>query len=271
MYFTVYKITNQVNNKIYIGVHKTNNLDDDYMSSSEVVHYAIKKYGIDKFKKEILFCFDNSTDMFDKEAELVNEEFVQRNDVYNLKVGGYGGWDHIHYTNEHREYVKMAGAARKTQMENFGNPFSGIQTEYNFAINEEFRKRVAALANTPEAIAKRKKTWEQNKTHQGKNNSQYGKKIYIDSLFDGDLPNISILNGQRYKPGEEPNGWILLSVWRDNKKCKSRSYGKCWYNNTIKNYLLYPNDPIIEKDKLIKGRIMTGMGKQNCGSTINGC
>jgi hypothetical protein len=30
MFYTVYKITNKINNKFYIGMHKTTNLDDGY-------------------------------------------------------------------------------------------------------------------------------------------------------------------------------------------------------------------------------------------------
>ena len=95
MFYIVYKITNLVNNKIYIGSHKTKNINDNYMGSGKLIRQAIEKYGLINFKKEILFVFDNPRQMYLKEAELVNPDFLKRDDVYNLNPGGCGGWDYI--------------------------------------------------------------------------------------------------------------------------------------------------------------------------------
>lgn len=93
--YTVYKTTNLINNKTYIGVHYTDNIYDDYLGSGNALHSAIKKYGITNFKKEILFTFNILEDAYNKEAELVNEEFVKRDDTYNLRLGGVGNsWQH---------------------------------------------------------------------------------------------------------------------------------------------------------------------------------
>lgn len=93
VYYTVYKTTNTLNGKIYVGCHITNSLEDGYLGSGLCLIRAVNKYGIDSFKKEILFCFDNKVEMFKKEKEIVNEDFIIRKDNYNLSVGGSGGWN----------------------------------------------------------------------------------------------------------------------------------------------------------------------------------
>lgn len=90
-YYLVYKITNDINSKRYIGCHKTKNLDDGYMGSGKILKRAIAKYGVDSFTKEILHVYDNPDDMLRREIELIQS----LNPEYNLHPGGNGGWGYI--------------------------------------------------------------------------------------------------------------------------------------------------------------------------------
>jgi len=103
----VYQTTCLTNNKIYIGVHKTININDSYIgcgvyrqSDTRILEKrkdkllfvrAVKKYGYNSFKRDILFIFNNAEDAYKKEQELVNKEFLLRDDVYNTKIGGNRG------------------------------------------------------------------------------------------------------------------------------------------------------------------------------------
>jgi len=91
VFYTIYKITNKLNQKFYIGMHQTENIDDGYMGSGKRIKAAIKKYGFENFKKEILHIFDNEEDMKNKEKELV----VINEQSYNLCEGGKGGFGYI--------------------------------------------------------------------------------------------------------------------------------------------------------------------------------
>jgi len=86
--YVVYQITNKINNNIYIGCHVTKNLKDNYLGSGTNIKKALKEFGQEHFEKIILYNFDNKEDMLAKERELVNEEFIKRQDTYNIVLGG---------------------------------------------------------------------------------------------------------------------------------------------------------------------------------------
>ena len=73
MYY-VYRITNKINGKFYIGVHKTEDFEDDYMGSGVAIRSAIEKYGIENFDKTMLYCYDNKKEAYEMEKQLVMEK-----------------------------------------------------------------------------------------------------------------------------------------------------------------------------------------------------
>ena len=91
MRYFVYKITNLLNGKIYIGAHRTKDIEDGYMGSGNLIKRAIEKHGKKYFKKEILKECETLDDMYDLEKQIVNIAFVKREDTYNIRVGGWGG------------------------------------------------------------------------------------------------------------------------------------------------------------------------------------
>lgn len=86
----VYKITNLINNKIYIGVHRTDNIDDGYMGSGNMIKRAITKYGKDNFVKEIIADYSTYFEALEHEKQLVTVSFINEDSNYNIREGGYG-------------------------------------------------------------------------------------------------------------------------------------------------------------------------------------
>ncbi len=138
-YYTVYKITNLVNDKIYIGVHQTFKLDDDYMGSGSEITKAIHKIGKINFKKEILYLLEDENSMFDKEAEIVTNEFIKLDSNYNIVPGG-GGWTVETARNGRTKTNKI------------------LEEKYGSDWRTVVGKMGAKASNTSEAKAKRKET-----------------------------------------------------------------------------------------------------------------
>ena len=125
MYFYLYKITNNLNGKIYIGVHKTSDLEDGYMGSGVYLNRAIRKHGPANFTKEILQFFTNEEKMYLTESIVVNSNFISRNDVYNVNIGGKGTFSYInqlpnqgHKKEQRSRAAKAAGDKHSDQMKN---------------------------------------------------------------------------------------------------------------------------------------------------------
>jgi len=99
-YYTVYKITNQINGKYYIGRHITSNLYDNYMGSGQVIKTALQKYGKKNFIKQVLEIYNNESDMILAEKILVVPD---KETNYNLVSGGIGGESHKnpHYKEDY--------------------------------------------------------------------------------------------------------------------------------------------------------------------------
>lgn len=188
IYYTIYQTTNLINGKIYIGKHQTTNLDDGYLGSGTRFNHALKKYGKENFKKEILFIFDNVKEMNEKESELVNESFVRRPDTYNITLGGNGSWHHIH-TPEGKNLTKTIMIKRYGVDHIFNDP--NCRANNILSVKENHKKHVytyihelpdfddinkkgCLAAQSELARTKRINSLRMINHQQGNKNSQYG-------------------------------------------------------------------------------------------------
>lgn len=113
-FFYLYKITNQINGKIYIGVRSSTKhpYDDPYMGSGKRLKDAMKHYGRGAFTKVVLETFDSMELAFLREAEIVDQAFVDRPDTYNICLGGFGG-DHWSYLSSREELINKRRATKQ--------------------------------------------------------------------------------------------------------------------------------------------------------------
>lgn len=122
----VYLTVNTVNKKTYIGVHKTHQNDFDgyigcgvritqpctYKNPKTPFQYAVKKYGVDAFIRTTLFEYDNLDDAYQKESEIVDEQYVRNPNTYNMILGGRKNTEQanpkkeVHMYDKTGEYIR---------------------------------------------------------------------------------------------------------------------------------------------------------------------
>ncbi len=91
MIHQLYKITNKLNGKYYIGVHTGDIFKDDYWGSGIILKESIEKHGKENFEREIIKQLNNKKEIYKLESEIVNEQFIHNQQTYNVSLGGNGG------------------------------------------------------------------------------------------------------------------------------------------------------------------------------------
>lgn len=199
-YYLIYKVTNLINNYIYIGKHITNDKNDNYMGSGNLIKEAIKEYGIQNFKKEILFECDNENELNLKEAELVNEDFLKNNNTYNINTGGFSFY-YINKNNLNKGNIKLA-------TEKFQDLYRNNKEFKEFYLKQTSNGLHKAYED-PNKYIKHKTGY-----FKGENNSFYGKKHSEETK-----KHLSELSKERNL----------------QKGSKNSQYGKIWvYNSQLK-------------------------------------
>ena len=266
-YYLIYQIRNKLNGMIYVGQHQTENIDDGYMGSGIRIRRAIEKYGLENFEKTILFECSSVEEMNAKEAELVNEDFIARDDVYNIELGGVGGWSHLSFKSKSQAAKKRWQNISDEQKKIFKKKCGIKSKQWNANVDKiEWKKKISDglkkfYAEHPEKRNKIK----------GYKFSEESKKKISKRMKD---PTINKMKQSRWiynvqtleykiwpKDVELPVGWKYgqkphIKVAPKNPNHPNLSY--CWISkNNINKYILK-----IELDKWLNAG--WHRGRANC-------
>lgn len=196
-YYLIYQIRNKLNGMIYIGKHTTKRKNDSYMGSGLRIQYAIKKYGIENFEKTILFECASAEEMNAKEAEIVNEDFIARDDVYNIKLGGDGGWDHFNWKNVpvEKQELRRQKISQKLTNTKFSDERKLKHSIGHINAYKKDPTKCGMFGKVHSVESKEKMS----KAHSGKKNNQYGKMWICNDETHESKPIL--------KTDTIPNGW----------------------------------------------------------------
>jgi group I intron endonuclease len=138
MFGYIYKTTNLINGKSYIGKRK-GEFDKSYYGSGMILQKALKKYGKENFEVVILSKYDNEDDLNSAEIMFI-ESF---NPTYNIAKGGTGG-DTLARADE--QYKQEVIAKRKQGM---SNAWSNTSEEQRKQWGENISKAKKGKATRP--------------------------------------------------------------------------------------------------------------------------
>lgn len=154
MHYIIYKTTNLINGKFYIGKHQTNELNDGYIGSGKLLKRAINKYGLDNFKTEIIETCPTEDHMnLAEKIYVITDSEVS----YNLCSGGKGGFGYIN------ENIPIDRIKRGRT----GGLKGGASLRHKIHTDVSYKKRYVSFAN---------RLNEHNLINKGNNKGMLGKK-----------------------------------------------------------------------------------------------
>jgi group I intron endonuclease len=125
----IYKTTNLINGKFYIGQDSKN--DPSYFGSGKLLHKAIEKYGIENFRKDILEQCISKHELNEREIYWI----LELKPVYNIAKGGSGGNTRYNFDLEaynnwiQRKKLNAKGGVKKGYKWNRESPLKGKKRE----------------------------------------------------------------------------------------------------------------------------------------------
>jgi group I intron endonuclease len=108
MFGYIYKTTNIINNKIYIGQHVATEFDKYYKGSGTILAHAFKKYGKENFNCVLLEAAETKDELDAKEIYWIDKLDSRNKSIgYNITAGGEGTVGYQH-TEEAKKKMSIA-------------------------------------------------------------------------------------------------------------------------------------------------------------------
>ena len=177
--YYVYKHTFP-NNKVYIGItqqepEKRWKKGLGYDSHQILMKRAIKKYGWNNIKHEILFKNLSKNDACKKEIELITlYDNTNKQKGYNVSQGGEGTIG-IKPTEESKQKNRIAHLGKKASLETRKKISESNKGKHNIKRTEEQKKKISEA--TKKAMQNPEIRKRLSETHSGKNHRNYGKHL----------------------------------------------------------------------------------------------
>lgn len=210
MYGYIYKTTNLLNDKIYIG-KKKGEFTEKYKGSGKYLKNAINKYGVENFKVEVIEYCETLEEQNEKEKYWIAYYRNKNAEMYNIADGGDGGDIFSCLPQEQLQEIKnyISYCNKNGICGNKGKHLSKEHREKISRSNLGKKKSLEAIEKQRQAILG-KPAWNKGLTKDDPRVAKYCRKPGI------------------YKHSEETRNKI-------SNNCKGKLKGRIWVNNGVKS------------------------------------
>lgn len=269
----IYLTTNLINNKIYVGQDSYDN--PNYYGSGKILNRAIKKYGKNNFKKEILQRCKNPQELNEAEIYWIDKLKATDDTIgYNISLGGTGRIKGSKLTEEHiknishgqtlqgyidkhglelgtKKYNKKIINQSEAQQERLKDEVERMKYSASGKLNgmygrnhsKETLQKISKKNKGKKHTQETKDKWSE--TRKGKDNGMYGKGYLLSGANNG-----------------RAKEWILISS--DNKIFQVDDLVTfCSENNLSCELLRRYKDDVIPKDLKIRGSNLNTIQRRN--------
>lgn len=246
-YGYIYKFTFLPKNLIYVGKRKATKFDNSYYGSGIMWKRIISGCNFETdIKREIIEWCYSKDELNEKEIYWIEKLNATNHQIgCNIATGGDGGDLGVEVRKRISKTMRECGSQRGENNGAFGKHWftDGVNTIFCEICPEGYYPGTGNLINDirNEKLRHSHRTEEQRSHYRdsklgnknpmkqatGKNHPNYGKKCYKSP--DGNKSGY-------FKPGEEPNGWIMgmkYNLTKFESRCgkNNPAYGKHFYNN----------------------------------------
>lgn len=164
--FFIYKTTNIITGKIYIGQRSTSlkSLDRKYLGSGVALSDAIKKYGRESFKRDIIELCESSENLNEREIFWIKElDSMNPKIGYNLAPGGktINGRINTPEAEIKRKITREKNKDRYIRRIGELNPMFGIKGKdhHRFKVKHTEEAKIKIRENSPDRSGENNSNW----------------------------------------------------------------------------------------------------------------
>lgn len=175
-YNFVYLTTNLINGKQYVGDHSTDNLNDNYLGSGNLIVEAVRKYGKENFNREILEFFSTKKEAFDAQERYI-EKYSTLSHGSNLgyNISPKGGHNVKNcFSDESKEKIRLGKSGKPSW-----NKGLKMSEDFCLKLKKAFKNRPPLPESALKSISEKNRG---NKWNVGKIRSEESKKKQSNSI-----------------------------------------------------------------------------------------